>query len=223
MNENVKWLRRMLAHNFRMPMAIISSYGELLKSGGFETRDKELECIDKICKNIDYIDQVSKIILDDGGVGSFEKKEDFDLLGCVREAVSYTEALTRKAHIGITVYSSKRQIIFYGNRIMLIRAFLDLIENSVRYMRKAGDIRITVEEEDDEIMILYKDDGEGMDAADGANITQCDYQGKNGSKMGSGIGMFLVKEAVCKNNGRLVIETGIGEGMGVYMFFRKNL
>lgn len=223
MKENVKWLRRMLSHNFRMPMAIISSYGELLKSGGFETREKELECIDKICKNIDYIDKVSKIILDDGNVCSYEKKEDFDLLGCVKEAVSYTEAIAKKAHISITVFSRKQELMFFGNRLILMRAFLDLIENSIRYMNREGEIRITVEETFDEIVVLYEDNGEGMEQADGVNITRCNYQGKNGSKTGNGIGMFLVKEAVCQNSGRLEIKTGIGKGMSVRMIFGKNL
>ncbi len=223
MKENVKWLKRMLSHNFRMPMAIILSYGELLKSGGFETREKELECIDKICKNIDYIDKVCKIVLDDESMCFHEKKEAFDLLGCVKEAVAYTETIAQKAHISIVVCSSRQELLFYGKRLILMRAFLDLIENSIRYMNREGEICITVEEESDEIRVLYEDNGEGMEQEDGELITRRDYQGKNGSQSGSGIGMFLVKEAVCQNDGRLEIKTGLGEGMHVGMTFAKNL
>lgn len=223
MNENIRWLRRLISHNFRMPMAIIVSYGELLKSGSFETREKELECIDKICRNIDYIDRFSKLILDDASVSATEAKENFDLLDCVREAASYTEVITRRAHISVTVCSSKSRIVFCGKRLILMRALLDLIENSIRYMKRAGDICITVEEERDEIMVLYRDNGEGMAEADGANITKLHYQGTNGCCFGSGIGMFLVKEAVSQNNGRLEVKTGIGKGMDVSMIFRKNL
>ena len=52
LSKDAEWLRRLLSHNFRMPMAIIAGYGELLKNDSFSTRKEEKECIEKICKNI---------------------------------------------------------------------------------------------------------------------------------------------------------------------------
>ena len=37
-----EWIKRMLSHNMRMPMAIITGYGDLLKTGEYQNRQEEL-------------------------------------------------------------------------------------------------------------------------------------------------------------------------------------
>ena len=111
--------------------------------------------------------------------------------------------------------------MFYGNRIIMMRAFYNLIENSIRYMNRAGNICITVEDTDEEILVIYRDDGEGMDESESQMITELSYQGVNRKKSGHGIGMYLVRDAVEKNGGSLKVHTGKDKGMGVYMSFQK--
>ena len=217
------WFRRLLSHNIRMPMTIIAGYGDLLKSNSLETREEELQCISKICRNIDYLDTLFKVIVDDGNSEEIlSRKEWFDLLDCGREAFDYVGSMTRKAHINISVNSSRDSVQYYGNRIVMMRAFYNLIENSIRYMNRPGNICMTIEETDDEVYAFYRDDGEGMDEKEAEDITKLNYQGSNGSKAGHGIGMYLVREAVESNGGSLSIRTGQGKGMGVYMSFPKN-
>ena len=220
--EDVVWLRRMLSHNIRMPMAIISGYGEMLKNGSFSSREEELKCISKICKNIDFLDTLLKVLLDDDvSEESLEEKEWFDILECVREAAGYVKTIVMKAHITISVNSSKDKVMFYGSRIILMRAFYNLIENSIRYMNRPGNIFITVEDTENALLIVYRDDGEGMDVREADEIVKLNYQGSNSKQSGHGFGMYLVKDAVEKNGGSIEIHTGKGKGMGVYMTFEK--
>lgn len=222
LSKDAQWFRRLMAHNFRMPMAIISGYGQLLKSGSFATREEELDCISKICSNIDYLDTLSKVILDDGQETLLREKEYFDVLSCIRETAGYVKMIAQKAGITISVNSSKREIPLYANRIAMMRAFFNIIENSIRYMNREGGIYITVEETKDEVLILYRDEGEGMDADEAVHITELNFQGSNhGSNSGHGMGMYLVREAVEGNGGKLEIKTDKGMGMSIYMTFTK--
>ena len=34
--EDVRWFKRIMSHNIRMPLAVIVGYGELLTNGGFK-------------------------------------------------------------------------------------------------------------------------------------------------------------------------------------------
>ena len=211
LSEDVVWFKRMMAHNIRMPLAIISGYGELLANDSFSTREEELDCIQKICKNIDYLDTLTKVLLDNEQESALTQQEYFDVL-----------TIAQKAGIGISVNSSKKMVLLYGNRISLMRAFFNLIENSIRYMNRQGNVFITVEETENEILIVYRDDGEGMEPEEAMYITQLNYQGSNKKKEGHGLGMYLIEQAIVEQGGKLTIKTGQGSGMGVYMAFPKK-
>ncbi len=216
--EERLWLRRLFSHNIRMPMTIIAGYGDMLKNGECKNREEELDCIGKICKNIDFLDTLLKVFLDDkSNEELLEEKEWFDLLACGREAFEYVKSITQKANINVSVNSSRANILFYGNRIVLIRAFYNLIENSVRYMKHPGNICVTIEDMQEEILVIYRDDGEGMDENEAEYITHLNYQGSNAGKRGNGIGMYLVRDAVEKSGGTIEIHTGKGKGMGIYI------
>lgn len=221
LSEDVIWFKRLMAHNIRMPLAIIAGYGELLANRSFATREEEQDCINKICNNIDYLDTLSKVLLDNGQEELLTEKEYFDILGCVRMVSEYVRVIAQKAGIGISVNSSKKEVLFYGNRISLMRAFFNLIENSVRYMNRQGNIFITVEETEKEILVIYRDDGEGMQLEEAAHITELSFQGSNKKVGGYGIGMYLVHKTVEEQGGSLTVKTGQGNGMGIYMSFPK--
>lgn len=221
LSEDVVWFKRMMAHNIRMPLAIISGYGELLANDSFSSREEELDCIQKICKNIDYLDTLTKVLLDNEQESTLIQPEYFDVLECVRQVAEYVKTIAQKAGIGISVNSSKKMVLLYGNRISLMRAFFNLIENSIRYMNRQGNVFITVEETENEILIVYRDDGEGMEPEEAMYITQLNYQGANKKKEGHGLGMYLMEQAIVEQGGKLTIKTGQGSGMGVYMAFPK--
>ncbi len=217
------WFRRLLSHNIRMPMTIIAGYGDLLKNHSLKTREEEIECISKICKNIQYLDTLFKVLVDDEkNEELLREKEWFDLLECGREAFDYVKSMTQKAHITISVNSSRDHVLFYGNRIVMMRAFYNLVENSIRYMKRAGTICLTVEETEEEYLVVYRDDGEGMDEEEAKNITDLNQQGSNARQDGHGIGMYLVRQTVENHGGTLTIRTGVGKGMGVFMSFPKK-
>ncbi len=221
LSEDVVWFKRLMAHNVRMPLAIITGYGEMLQSGSLKNREDEQKCINKICRNIDYLDTVLKVLLDEEQE-LLEQKKHYDILACVREVAEYVKNITQKAGIKVSVNSSQEQVIYYGNRISLMRAFFNLIENSVRYMNRQGEIIITVEETETEILMVYRDNGEGMLQEEAEHITELNYQGSNGKYSGHGMGMYLIQKEIAQRGGKLTVKTGKGNGMGVYITLPKE-
>ena len=108
-----EWIKRMLSHNMRMPMAIITGYGDLLKTGEYQNRQEELEYIQKICGNIDYLNRLLGVVLDTGRQNREAQKEYFDVLGCIREVAEYVKTMARRAGIVIAVNSSKQEILLW--------------------------------------------------------------------------------------------------------------
>lgn len=220
--NDATWFKRLMAHNVRMPFAVIMGYGELLEENGFSTREEELECVRKICKNIDYLNTLFKVLLDSEAEELLTKKEHFDILGCVREVAEYVRMIAQKAGIQVLINSSRNKIWMYGNRVALMRVFFNLIENSVRYMEKQGNIIITIEETEKEILIVYRDEGKGMKKEEAEHITEFEFQGSNGKPDGHGLGMYLIYQTLEQQGGTLTVKTAEGNGMRVDMSFPKE-
>lgn len=221
--DDVAWFKRLMSHNVRMPLAIISGYTELLMSDALESEEDKKECLEKIAQNIDFIDVLTKVILDDNKEYLINSKEEMDVLETIRATSDYVKNVAMKSGIRVVVNSSEEAVIIKGNRIALMRAFFNLIENSLRYMNKEGEIVFTVQEQEGEVLIVYRDNGEGMPSEEVKNITKMDYRGSAQNSQGSGLGMYLVEQTILEHGGKLEARSDIGKGMAVYMTIPSNL
>lgn len=216
--DDIVWLKRLLSHNFRMPMAVIAGYGDLLREGSFESREECLMVIGRICKNIDYMNTMLQVLLNDDSGETQSEGETFDLIGCIRVGMEYVNTIARRQGVKIQVNSAQPTVTVHGDRIRLIRAFFNLTENSLKYMKRAGMIYITVDKQEDTAYVMYKDDGEGVDADEAPRLTEWSYQGAN-QESGYGLGMYLVRETVEDFGGTIEVRSRKDEGMGIYMTF----
>lgn len=221
--DDVAWFKRLMSHNVRMPLAIISGYTELLLSDSLESEEDKKECLEIISKNLDFIDVLTKVILDDDKSELLKEKEVIDVLEVIKSASEYVKNVAMKSGIRVVVNTTEEEVMIKGNKIALMRAFFNLIENSLRYMNKEGDIVFTVQEQGGEVLIVYRDNGEGMPADEVENITKLNYRGTTQKTSGSGLGMYLVEQTILEHGGKLETRSDIGKGMAVYITIPANL
>lgn len=96
------------------------------------------------------------------------------------------------------------ECMFKGWEIDFQIAFSNLIENSIHWLSSSRDktITVTIEEEDDKIIIDYKDTGTGID---GANIQSQDIfdPGFSTKEDGTGLGLSIAGESLERNRGKI--------------------
>ena len=223
MKEDVVWLKRQIAHGVRMPLAIISGYGDLLKKRDYDSLEEQELYISKICSNIEYLNQTFQIVIDDDA-GKEEENERLDLLEVARNIVNYTDNLTKSHGVRLELNSSHEHVYIQGNRIDIMKVLYNLIENSLKYMRHGDAIYMTVEQVENQAWVVYRDNGEGVTKRDAERLTDLNYRGEqNGQEMdaikGTGMGMYLVKDIIQKHHGALQIKGGAGTGFTMYIMF----
>jgi len=91
-----------------------------------------------------------------------------------------------------------RPVLHNCDEKYLARAFLNLIENCLRYAKK--NIFIRCKYIDDYINISIEDDGEGISKEDLPHIFNRFYKGEGGKH---GIGLSIVESIVIKHNGSI--------------------
>lgn len=109
-----------------------------------------------------------------------------------------------------------------GDPDQLAQVFTNLIENALKYGRRGGVVRITLEERGHEPMLLgpavvvaVADDGDGIDPVHISRLTERFYRvdsHRSREMGGTGLGLAIVKHIVNRHRGRLRITSEPGEG-----------
>lgn len=99
---------------------------------------------------------------------------------------------------------------------MINTVIRNLINNSIKYTNKNGEIIISVLENNDSVEVSVSDNGIGMkqnlvDSLFELNVKKYSKKGTQG-ETGSGFGLILCKEFVNKHGGDIWVESEIGEG-----------
>lgn len=221
--DDVKWMRSLLSHNVRMPLSIIQGYGELLEEGKLD-EDKQKEVVTKICGNIKYLSNILKLVIDNDSLSIEYKFETVDILDVIREVSQYVKDFTTRNQITVNVVGSKDQIFITADRWQFIRLFYNLFENSLKYMGKKGEINVLVSEADDgNILIVYKDNGKGMPAAEVEHVFEKGYRSRtNLGEPGQGMGMYFVYQIIEDHGGTINVVSDVGKGFTVKMLLPVN-
>ncbi|MFO0322799.1 MAG: hybrid sensor histidine kinase/response regulator [Bacteroidota bacterium] len=100
---------------------------------------------------------------------------------------------------------------FSGDLFRLEIILDNLISNAIKYQNPLNDnrnIHVTVDSDDKIAKIIISDNGVGIDQSQIDNVFKLFYRAENSlNASGSGIGLYIVKEAVEKMNGKISVNS----------------
>ena len=221
-NDDIVWLRRMLSHNVRMPMAVISGYGELLRQGLLSDEEK-VTCIQSICENITYMNQILSIIFGDDK-SDLKNLERVDVVKLAHQMVGYVEEMARKNRISISIWEQEPELYIQAEPIPVMRIFYHLFENAFKYLKAGDEVQIRIYPVgDDEVLIVFRDNGPGMKKEEIRRIFERDFRGSNSAGMqGGGFGMYDLKRTMEAYGGQVEASSQEGKGLSVLVVFPKE-
>lgn len=220
MEEDVSQFKRKIAHSVRMPIAIISGYGDVLSKGTCSPEETDVY-IAKICKNIKYLSNTFRLVLDNQ-----EDVEctEFDARVAVAEVAEQAQQYLKKHNLRMEINSGSASVMMKGYETDLMRALYNLIENSIKYMKQGNTIYVTVEDLADEVLIIYRDNGVGLQSEEAEQLGKLNYQGTNAKNQvkGTGAGLYIVRMIMEKHGGIMDVRSSENKGFVVYMRFPKH-
>ena len=219
MITDVNWIKRMLSHNMRMPMSVITGYGELMKQGLLTPEEME-EVIENICENINYMNGILKVVLDDQSE-DISNPTAVDIAALVKSTANYVRDIARKISVKISVIVEQEKMMIRAEQIPMMRAFYHLFENAMKYSEGGDKITINIYYvENRQVLLVFKDNGRGMEERDVKHIFEEGFRGSNSKeKQGTGYGLYDVKNIVERYGGTVEISSRENAGFSVYMLF----
>ena len=214
------------SHELRTPLAAVSGFIETLKGPAKEdtvAREKFLDIMSVEAA------RMRRLINDLLSLTRIELNEHVRPLGevfledIVREAVAALAPLAEEDGITISIDVVETLPPVTGERDELIQLFQNLLHNAIKYGRKNGRVTISLRQSsvagrrgfDAMVTASVQDDGEGIPPEAIPRLTERFYRvdvKRSRERGGTGLGLAIVKHIVNRHNGRLQVESRLGEG-----------
>jgi signal transduction histidine kinase len=118
--------------------------------------------------------------------------------------------------VSISVKEPEETVIIEADATQLTKVFYNVIENSMKYMGRSGEIKITISRSGGDVLIVFSDNGKGLNEEELNKIFDLSYQGSN-SKQGSGMGLHLAKLSVSAHGGEIYAKSSVNQGMKIFI------
>lgn len=203
-----------ISHELKTPVGALAVLAETLQ----DVDDLELarrlagrmvEEAHRAGHTIDDLLELSRIEL--GGAGETEPVEVADVL---REAAARHELTADAFGVAIQVDASTDAVV-RGERLQLLSAVSNLVDNAVKYSNRGGTVRVRAEQADDRVTIIVADEGVGIPAHDLDRIFERFYRvdrARSRETGGTGLGLAIVRHVANNHGGDVSVTSREGEG-----------
>ena len=209
--QNKVWagMAKETAHQIATPLSSLMAWIELLKEKeGTESMVYEME---KDIKRLETItDRFSKI-------GSKSELQKVDVVHLIRQSVEYLKS-RMPVNTLFTLDFPDKEIIIPINGILLEWVVENLVKNAVDAMKGRGEIKISITEDEKNLILNITDNGDGIDRSILKTIFK---PGVTSKKRGWGLGLSLSKRIIEEyHKGSIFVmqsEKGVGTTFSIHL------
>jgi two-component system NtrC family sensor kinase len=204
-----------VSHDLRSPLTAILGYVELIERAG-PVNELQQEFIRRVQASVQNITHLVDDLVNLGRIeaGFDTRRETFSLKQVLEHAIeNFKKALERKGH-RLIMELPEDLPLFLGNPVQIRQMFEHLLDNAIKYTPPGGQITIHGALEQEQIILQFRDTGIGIPVADLPFIFDKFYRASNaGTEVaGSGLGLAIVKSIVESHQGRIWVESTLGQG-----------
>jgi signal transduction histidine kinase len=193
MNEKLRVVGRLSRHDVRNKLSAVVGNAYLTK--------KKLPANSEV---LNYVAEIEKAVQQ--AVRIFDFARAYEMLGA--EELAYVGA-EKTINEAVSLFSDENNAKVtnecHGLQLLadslLRELFYNLIDNSLKYGKKTSQIRIFYEKSEDQLELVYEDDGVGITPEEKLNLF------KEGIGKGTGYGLYLIKKMM-EVYGWTIQETG---------------
>jgi PAS domain S-box-containing protein len=208
----------MLAHELRNPLSPIRNALELQKMAGDDktlledTRAIMERQVEQLVHLVNDLMDVSRIKTGKFGL----HKKPVRLIDILQQAVESSRPLIEAKHQSLSMLTGSEQIVVDADAARLAQVFSNLLNNSVKYTNRDGQIKLTVTLEGSDVIVSVEDTGIGISNEMLPFVFDMFAQAEKlpGKTVGGlGIGLTLAKQIVEMHGGRINVRSeGLGKG-----------
>ncbi|MBN2554918.1 MAG: response regulator [Anaerolineales bacterium] len=204
-----------VSHDLRSPLTAILGYVELIDRAG-DINDQQKEFIRRVHVSVEQITNLVTDLLDLGRIeaGLDTAKEPTPLGVMARYAIESLRgmAVEKELQLELQIPDTLPQV--YGDPIRLRQMIGNLLSNAIKYTPAGGTVRLGLFAENDQVILRVQDTGAGIPPGDQPYLFDKFFRASNipQDSPGTGLGLSIVKSIVDSHDGRIWVDSRLGEG-----------
>ena len=206
-----------VAHDFRTPLARIRGSAELAL-GRYDQLPADIcDSLADIIEDCDRAKLQLQNLMDTREMECGFVKLDikpFDLRSLVEEMMDVYSMVAEEKGVHFLLQYPGERVCVEGDRIRLARAIGNLVDNAIKYTHRGGSVTLGVSRSAGEVRISISDTGIGIPEEEQVLVWQRLFRGKTAqeAEKGLGLGLNIVRVIVESHQGRITLESRVGEG-----------
>ncbi len=206
--EAARYLLSSLSHELRTPIATILTHLEILLLSDVSEEIKQ-QSLGLLKAEIKRMARLVNLMLELGRLETSAEIEHrpVDLLPLVEQAIAYTAPQAEEREIALSLQAATPLPPVAGAADRLLQVLLNLLDNAVKYSRPGDRVIVSLRRVEQGVECTVRDTGPGIPAEHLPHITRRFYRAAPQAVEGSGLGLALVNEILCRHESRLEIES----------------
>ena len=203
-----------ISHELKTPLSVIRNYGNLLMAESVSDEDRIYDAKTIVAAS----GRMSELITNILRLNRLEnqellaKREVYDLSAQLSDCLLQFETIWEEKEIELEVDIAD-DVTICSDRELLEIVWNNIMTNAFKFTEDRGTVGVRLCEEGDSVIVSISDTGCGMDEKTGRHIFDKFYQGDTShAAQGNGLGLALVKRVVDLVDGRITVQSTLGEG-----------
>ena len=200
------------AHELRTPLSLMQAQLELFSAEHSDMLPETAEFLRLLCEQTERMTQMTKTLLEMSELRTVPCDDRIELGAMIEEILADLAPLADRKGISL---ESAGDGVMLGSDALIYRMLFNLTENSIRYNQPNGNVRITVTDEDSQLVIRVADTGCGIPTKYRESIFQPFFRvdkSRSRENGGVGLGLSLVWEIVTLHGGEIRVEESSEKG-----------
>jgi signal transduction histidine kinase len=203
-----------VAHELKTPIATMRTSMEVALSKA-RSKEEYQYILRESLIDIERLTKTVKDVLDLAWTESLTDRQITKVVSIsdlVVELYEIAQKLAIDKQISVTS-KIEENLYIYGEREKLARAFLNLIDNAIKYNKPKGKVYLQLKKSGKSAIVIINDTGIGIQNKEIAKIFERFYRGGNSSQReGLGLGLSLAKSIIQVHRGDIKVKSVEGKG-----------
>jgi two-component system, OmpR family, phosphate regulon sensor histidine kinase PhoR len=207
-----------VSHELRTPLASIRGYAETLLDGALNDSEYNRQFVEIILAHSIRLNNIASDLLVISDLESEKSAQaqpkSVSLRSSVESALRTVESGARVRQVQI-VTDAMEDIHVMGHELRLEQAFVNLLDNAVKFNKPNGEVRIELKRVDGSAVMSVSDTGVGIPSEEVPRIFERFYRvdkARSRDVGGTGLGLSIVRHVVEQMSGTITVQSQLGRG-----------
>jgi signal transduction histidine kinase len=206
-----------VSHDLRNPLTAIVLSSAILARQSPPPEDGKTSPLQRIQRSAGHMQRLLQDLVDSVKIGAGRfvvDRQPQAIAPVVTEAIEMLAPIseTKSLRVEAKIDDALAGRVVWMDQERVLRALTNLVGNAIKFTPEGGAVVVGAELSGDVVRISIRDTGPGIPPEERERIFDRFWQASRTAKLGTGLGLFIAREIVEAHDGKIWVESEVGEG-----------